>query len=215
MFDPMLHLLSAVFFVLSVLFFVLAVRALRRSEQEYRDLFRSSKAAILLFDSASGAILECNPSAATLYGIDKDDLSGWSLPDLFVDTTQAPDLVSITESGESRKLESKHRAKGDRTILIEMLLSPVTFQTRRAVLSVNRELEPTRGEGPEARNMLSMLKATFDATADGILVLGPDGQFVTSNRLFVEMWRIPPDLLRPNLHTNLHRRVPSRAPHSP
>ena len=42
MFDPMLHLLAAVFFVLSVLFLVLAVRALRR-----RQLVRGSGSLLL------------------------------------------------------------------------------------------------------------------------------------------------------------------------
>jgi diguanylate cyclase (GGDEF)-like protein len=48
----------------------------------------------------------------------------------------------------------------------------------------------------EELNTLSMLKATLDATADGILVLDPDGNYVTSNSIFHEMWRIPRHLLR-------------------
>lgn len=56
--------------------------------------------------------------------------------------------------------------------------------------------DAARGEGPEGRNTLSMLMATFDATADGILVLDPEGGYVASNRIFHEMWRIPRHLLR-------------------
>jgi len=48
----------------------------------------------------------------------------------------------------------------------------------------------------EARNSLSGLRATFDATADGILVVDGEGNYVTSNRIFHEMWRIPRQLLR-------------------
>ena len=49
--------------------------------------------------------------------------------------------------------------------MVEMLLSRVIFRGEPTILSVNREIEPASGERPELRNMLSMLKATFDATA--------------------------------------------------
>jgi diguanylate cyclase (GGDEF)-like protein len=42
-----------------------------------------------------------------------------------------------------------------------------------------------------------LLKATLDATADGILVVDSGGRYVTSNRIFHEMWRIPRHLLYP------------------
>jgi len=48
----------------------------------------------------------------------------------------------------------------------------------------------------DAVRALAMLEATFDATADGILVLDPVGGYVSSNRMFHEIWRIPRHLLR-------------------
>ena len=48
-------------------------------------------------------------------------------------------------------------------------------------------------EGVE--NTLSLLKATLEATADGILVVDREGKIVSFNRKFVEMWRIPPEII--------------------
>jgi diguanylate cyclase (GGDEF)-like protein/PAS domain S-box-containing protein len=45
------------------------------------------------------------------------------------------------------------------------------------------------------RNALSLLTATLDATADGILVVDTEGQITSSNRRFIEMWRLPDSLL--------------------
>jgi PAS domain S-box-containing protein len=41
----------------------------------------------------------------------------------------------------------------------------------------------------------SLLRATFDATADGILVVDNDGDLVDFNRKVVEMWGIPSELV--------------------
>jgi len=42
---------------------------------------------------------------------------------------------------------------------------------------------------------LSMQRATLDATADGILVVGANGRVITHNRRFQELWGIPEALL--------------------
>jgi diguanylate cyclase (GGDEF)-like protein len=47
----------------------------------------------------------------------------------------------------------------------------------------------------ELRETLSLLNATLDATADGILVVDLDGRITSFNQRFTEMWAIPPDVL--------------------
>jgi diguanylate cyclase (GGDEF)-like protein/PAS domain S-box-containing protein len=45
----------------------------------------------------------------------------------------------------------------------------------------------------DLRHALSLLTATLDATADGILVLDQKGRIVGANRRFSEFWRLPDD----------------------
>jgi PAS domain S-box-containing protein len=47
----------------------------------------------------------------------------------------------------------------------------------------------------ELERSLSLLRATLEATTDGILVVDDTGKIVTYNQQFVEMWRIPEDVL--------------------
>ena len=53
-------------------------------------------------------------------------------------------------------------------------------------------------------NSLSLLHATLESTADGILVVGQGGRLTTFNRTFAEMWCLPPEVLgRPDSGTAL------------
>ncbi len=47
----------------------------------------------------------------------------------------------------------------------------------------------------EADRSLALLHATLDSTADGILVVDTEGKIVRYNRKFVEMWRLPEDVV--------------------
>jgi PAS domain S-box-containing protein len=50
-------------------------------------------------------------------------------------------------------------------------------------------------EPRELRSIVSLLRATLESTADGILVVDLEGRIVTTNRQFAVMWRIPPEIL--------------------
>ena len=47
----------------------------------------------------------------------------------------------------------------------------------------------------ELRTTLSLLQATLDSTADGILVVDANGKMMNTNARFVEMWRLPGSLM--------------------
>jgi diguanylate cyclase (GGDEF)-like protein/PAS domain S-box-containing protein len=52
-----------------------------------------------------------------------------------------------------------------------------------------------RSSKVELLDTLSLLHATLDATADGILVVDLDGRIASVNRRFGEIWAIPPEIL--------------------
>lgn len=47
----------------------------------------------------------------------------------------------------------------------------------------------------EFENSISLLRATLESTADGILVVNNEGKMISFNRKFVEMWQIPKSII--------------------
>ena len=72
----------------------------------------------------------------------------------------------------------------------------VRLARRRAeqeLLEAKQELER---KTKELAHSLAMMRATLESTTDGILVTDYDGQVTDFNQQFVEMWRLPPEVLR-------------------
>jgi integral membrane sensor domain MASE1/nitrogen-specific signal transduction histidine kinase len=90
----------------------------------------------------------------------------------------------------------------DGSVLIEGATPTETVQILQAliaVVSVSMLLvAATVAERAEAQadlaGSLSLLEATLDATADGVLVVDLDGRIVRFNQRFVDMWGIPSEL---------------------
>lgn len=57
------------------------------------------------------------------------------------------------------------------------------------------ELDRRRDAESDLLDALSVLSATLESTADGILVVNRDGAITTFNERFVEMWRLPAEVM--------------------
>jgi PAS domain S-box-containing protein len=58
-----------------------------------------------------------------------------------------------------------------------------------------RDVTARRQADREIEENVSLLKATLEATTEGILVVDNDGKMVNFNRKFTEMWRIPKSII--------------------
>jgi PAS domain S-box-containing protein len=59
-----------------------------------------------------------------------------------------------------------------------------------------RDVTARRRADREIEESLSLLRATLEATTEGILVVDENGKIVNFNRKFTEMWRIPESVLK-------------------
>jgi PAS domain S-box-containing protein len=93
----------------------------------------------------------------------------------------------------------------------EKLLRSVALQTASTILRAREraehELKQAKKELEEKAkkldHSLSILRATIETTADGILVTDEDGVVLRFNELYLEMWQIPKDVTNLSQHRQL------------
>ena len=74
------------------------------------------------------------------------------------------------------------------TTTILVVIGTVVFVLRNRS---EREIAARRRATEDQETSLSLLQATLESTADGLLVVDRDGQMVSFNQQFIEMWGIP------------------------
>ena len=77
------------------------------------------------------------------------------------------------------------------TVLVLGVLSAVVFALRARG---EREIAGRQQAADELELSLSLLQATLESTADGLLVADDEGRIVTFNNGFLEMWGIPAEI---------------------
>lgn len=137
-----------------------------------------------------------NDAYAKTHGYDKPEyLIGSSLEVLYGEAEQTrfqqEILPAFWQSGQWQGEVAGKRCDGS-IYPQEISLSRITGG---GLVCVVRDISVRKQAEEELERSLSMLRATFESTADGILVVDGRGKMVNFNRKFVEMWGIPDSII--------------------
>ncbi len=153
--------------------------------------------AMLVVDPATLCVVEANPPACQALGYSRETLLQLpiteiesSIQDLFfwdeVRDGQISDLTAV---------EGEYRRQDGSLFSVEKSLRQMAVGEHTLLLLSFRDAAPQKAVNEALEHSTSLLAATLEATAEGILVTRLDGGISNMNRHFARMWQIPETLL--------------------
>ena len=156
-----------------------AEKALSDSEARYRTIFEKSTDAVILMN---GRIIDCNPAAERLWGLDRDRIIG-NDPVGFSPPVQ-PDGTESKEAAAAYNLAAYERGtrfypwqylnSGGRLIDCEVSLSPVTIGGERRLIAIIRDITARKHAEATIEKSEQMLRLITDSVSDMVWLSGID-----------------------------------------
>jgi len=95
--------------------------------------------------------------------------------------------------GKLLSLTATHR--DGRQIPIELSVAPIHLRSRHMAVGIVRDISERKRAEEVLRLKNVLLSSQQEASIDGILVVDENAQILSYNRRFVEMWRVPEELM--------------------
>src|SRR3989441_196112 len=176
-----------------------AAERLRASEQRFRALVEHSSDVVMLL-GPDGTVLYASQSTQPVLGYGATENVGRSAFELVHpdDRTQALELFGELMQRPGHLVKTELRAlhkDGSWRHLEAAGVNRLDDPVIRAILVNYRDITERQRAERDLHETLSLLNATFESTAEGVLVVDLAGHIVSFNRIFAEMWRIPDSIL--------------------
>jgi PAS domain S-box-containing protein len=172
---------------------------LRKSETRYRQLVDLLPQTVFEIDQTL-TITSINPVALKSFGYTQEDLKkGVTVFEVFSEDDHErirENIGKILHGEPSGALEYMAKRKDGSTFPVITYSVPIMQENipvgLRGVL-----VDITERKAAELATLqaLSLLEATLESTADGLLVIDRSGKIVNYNQKFAEMWKIPQSVL--------------------
>lgn len=179
--------------------------ALRESEEQLRDLFENATDLIQSI-GADGHFLYVNRAWQETMGYSQEEIAKMTVFDI-IHPNSSQDSIDILYQAITKKkltedtfypdcIQAIFITKHHQQIWLEGSIS-CKFAAGQlvAIRTILRDITARKQAEDALAKSASLLQATFDSTADGILAIDRTGRIVTFNREFVEMWAIPYEVM--------------------
>ncbi len=168
-------------------------------EARFRSIVHNAGVVAMLVDK-SFAVQSVSLAITRLTGHDPQDIEGLPLAGLLA-TDHDRELLTdaFDRARESHRatvtVDARTRTEGEKLPLELTVVDLVDDPTVQGFVVSAHDVKERVAAEQELRSALSLLEATLDSTADGILVVDRENRITSFNRRFAEMWRIPDSVL--------------------
>lgn len=169
-----------------------AESALKENEKKYHTLFESAFDAILLLDDFR--IVECNPPAAELFGISREDIIGRSPLDFSPPYQEDGSLskekglavIHAILSGKPLLFEWRHQRADGILFDCEVSLTRIEFNERYLFLGIIRDITPRKKNEEELRKKGEELASSYEELLATEEELQAQYKQITQNELILK-----------------------------
>jgi PAS domain S-box-containing protein len=144
--------------------------------------------------------ISVNQRYCEIVGFSREEILQMKLAELThpEDVQTSQELLDRIRSGEldEYKIEKRYVRKDGSVIWVHLTVSTVRSVNRDPLYLVAfiDDITERRNAQREASRSFSLLRATLESTADGILVVDLDGKILSFNQKMADMWQIPPEI---------------------
>ncbi len=180
-----------------------AEAALVEREIKYRALFDYASDAIVLMD-LDGQLLSANPEAVSMFGVRSEEefksytpasLMPKFQPDGVLSTVSLTSNIQHAMNLGSLEYEGVAKRVDGEEFYLNVRLRPLVVGGDTLILLTLRDVTEKRVDLEKIERSVSLLEATIESSADGIIAVDEDGLVVAWNTRFADMWGIPGQML--------------------
>ncbi|MDP3180034.1 MAG: PAS domain S-box protein, partial [Spirochaetaceae bacterium] len=189
-----------------------AEHGLEVSERRYRRLFESAKDGILILNAECGKIIDVNPYLMEMTGYSKSDFLDKELWEIGV----FKDILASKTSYEELKANSYVRyddlplkTRDGRNLNVEFVSNVYGVDGTNVIQCNIRDITSRKIAEDELRFKNLILTTQQEASIEGIAVVDAEGNIISSNRWFGEMWKIPREIIAGKSDERVMRSVAS------
>ena len=171
---------------------------LRESEECYRVLVETAPDVVYLL-SDKGVFASLNPAFEAITGWARVEWLGKPFAPLVhpEDVSLAVEMFQKVLQGEMQSpFELRILSKSGQYLVGEFTATPYIKDGKVAGnLGIARDITERKRKDTVREQSASLLRATLESTADGILVVDSQGKIVGYNERFTQLWRIPETII--------------------
>jgi len=175
----------------------LSEEALRESEKRFKNVTNSIEELLVLLDQ-NFKVQMINSKLAEAYNVSLDEFPGKYCYELFYGRNDICDgCPAIKVLNEGKVIRGALRYQPDGCI-VDRTAYPFIEDNGdiTGVIVIGFDITQQKQAEEKLRESEELLRATIESTADGILVVNEKGQIICTNERFVQLWRIPEELIK-------------------